>query len=80
MSKNWRDEVEELERLESGVNALGAENARLRADNKILRDELRACHDREWLTPHEGLPAHEAGDFPDDCGACAVLSRAKEDG
>lgn len=27
--------------------------------------ELCAYHDREWMDPHEGLPAHKAGDCPE---------------
>ncbi len=41
-----------------------------------LLSELIASHDREWMEDHEGIPAHMAGERPDECGACAVIVKA----
>lgn len=51
-------------------------NVSLIATAPELLSELIAYHDREWMEGHEGIPAHHAGDFPDDCGACAVIVKA----
>jgi len=51
-------------------------NARLIAAAPELLSELIGYHDREWREPHEGIPAHHAGDFPDECGACAAIRKA----
>jgi len=51
-------------------------NVRLIAAAPELLSELIAYHDREWREDHEGIPAHHAGDFPDECGACAVIVKA----
>jgi hypothetical protein len=40
---------------------------------RLLAAELRAYHDREWLEPHENIPAHKAGELPEDCGTCKIL-------
>src|SRR5690606_10596874 len=38
-----------------------------------LMSEFRAYHDRDWMTPHEGIPAHSAGELPGQCEGCAAL-------
>ena len=53
-------------------------NAHLMAAAPELLAELIAYHDREWLrVGHEGVPCHEAGEYPDDCAACRVIKKAK---
>jgi len=53
-----------------------AANAKLIAAAPDLKSELIAYHDREWMDSHEGLPAHKAGEFPEECGGCAAIARA----
>lgn len=56
--------------------AVGDKDAALIAAAPNLLTELTAYHDREWRTGHERLPAHTAGEFPDQCGACTVIAKA----
>lgn len=43
-----------------------------------LKAELIAYHDREWTDAHEGLVAHSAGDYPEQCGGCAAIAKATQ--
>lgn len=52
-------------------------NAPLIAAAPELYSELVAYHDREWFYPHEGLPKHKAGEFPDECGGCAAIAKVE---
>lgn len=52
-------------------------NAQLIVTAPELKNELRAYHDREWRTPHEGLPAHTADDNCEGCAACTLVAKAE---
>lgn len=60
-----------------GDPAIIEADAHLIAAAPDLKSELIAYHDREWRVPHEGLPAHKAGEFPEQCGGCAAIARAR---
>ena len=52
-------------------------NARLIAAAPDLLAELVAHHDCEWMVPHEDLPSHKGGQFPDECSGCAAIAKAR---
>lgn len=52
-------------------------NARLIAAAPDMLLELTAYHDREWMAAHEDLPAHRAGECPEECMGCAAVAKAE---
>lgn len=47
---------------------------RAEATSTSMLEESIAGHDRDHAQERDGIPAHRAGEMPDQCGACAVFA------
>lgn len=47
---------------------------RVPARQASLLEETVAAHDRDYATSRNGLPAHRAGELPDQCEACELFA------
>ena len=43
-------------------------------DGEDMLRQSMAAHDRDFFQGRDGVPAHRAGERPDDCSACAVFA------
>ena len=56
----------------------GVHNGEARGAAREVARQLAELHDRLWSQPLDGVPAHRAGERPDQCSACAALRTWKQ--